>query len=228
MRIETKFNQFLEQEERQTGRNITLKELSENTSLAEDVLALMKTSHYNDISTLSLGSIITITDYFNTTLFDFLIIKDEINTSNEPIDEDNEDENTQGLYSPSRCSTSGEFIRAIRNSKNFKIYDSVPTLIKSIGDLIDNNSAILVGTSSNFNVKMVDENVLIRFFAKSDKIYIKDILFGKSIAKDKLKLYKNIYNDYFYTVQKDSVDTAQDVELLISLVNNTIKNLPVK
>lgn len=75
---------------------------------------------------------------------------------------------------------------------------------------------------------MADENVLVRFFAKSDKIYIKDILFGKSIAKDKLELYKKIYAEYVDITKKDSVETAQDVEILVSLVNNVLKNIVEK
>lgn len=92
MKVETKFNQFLEKEEREKGRSITLKEISEETSLNEDILNLMKTSHYNDISSISLGSIMTMTDYFNTTLFDFLTIKEDIITDNNSIDEDDENE----------------------------------------------------------------------------------------------------------------------------------------
>ncbi|MBU3188772.1 hypothetical protein K9O30_06305 [Clostridium bowmanii] len=217
MKIQTLFNRCLEEEERKSGHSITLQEISDVTLLKVDVLKLIKTSHYHDISILAIGDLLTIANYFKIKFHDFIIIEEDIQISTEANEDNNE--LTKQILSPSYCRTGDEFKRSLSNSKNYNIYEAVPTLIDSLSDLIDrNNGIILAGVSSNINIKYRTNDVLVRFFAKDNQIIIKDILFGKSIALDHRELFKEIYKKYFFKTNKYSVQTAADVAILISLI----------
>ena len=64
-------------------------------------------------------------------------------------------------------------------------------------------------------IKMASGDVLIRFVAQFNQIYIKNVLYGRPINMDNKHYYKEIYRKYMDLLKKDNVETSEDVTVLI-------------
>ncbi|MDA8226819.1 MAG: hypothetical protein M0T74_03790 [Desulfitobacterium hafniense] len=213
MKVEIKLNSVIEQKERELHEKFPLTKISEDIQLPIETLELMTNSHFMDVSELKIGEIIKVCDYLGVNFHDFVVVEgsspDDENSDNSP-------------YSASRCYSGADFKNALSKSKNYEIYDSIPSLINEIANLIDSNPNVIAGCVSNFNLKLRDENILTRFFVKKNKVYIKNVLFGGSINADKRAIYKDIYANFKEIKGKDTIDNETDVTTLISIIKNYI------
>ena len=220
MKAELKFIACRQEKERELQERLSLQRISEETKVSLEALELMEQSHFKDISELKLGDIIKVADYLNENFHNFVVVK---GSSPETLTaSESDDENIDRAYTQSYCSNGEEFKFALSKSKYYSIYASIPGLIDSIANIVDTHPNVAVGCVENFNLKLTDENVLVRFFAKKNKIYIKNVLFGKAINHDTRSLYKSIYADYKTQKAKDTIDNQSDIVALVSIIENYI------
>lgn len=218
MKIEMQFNKFKEQKEREQGESVTLEEISSKTGVDVSVLKLMQSSHFKDISLVPIGNIVDVCQYFETGLHNFITIGNILQDNGK-----DKDGNITYPNSPSKCKTGEHFKEALSNSDYYDTYVKVPELISSFATLIDENpGVVLAGVVKNANIKLASGDVLIRFVAQSQQIYIKKVLYGRAINMDNKHFYKNIYQKYMDKFDKDTVDTLENVTFLISLAKEYI------
>lgn len=218
VQIETRFTELLKNKERELKKKIELEALANEIEIDVDILRAFESSHISDVSNISIGSFIKVAQYFNTDLNGFIACNSH-NALN----------HTDGIKSnktnsPARVLTGNEFKKVFKQSKYFDEYNNVPTLLDELAKKIDgSNGRIIAGVVNNLNLKIIDENVLIRFFCSKGKIFIKSNLFGKSIGLDKKGIYKKIYSEFFALVGKETIDNAEDVSLLMRLVDKYVE-----
>ena len=218
MKIEMQFNKFKEQKERENGDSLTLEDISSKTGVNISVLKLMQSSHFKDISSVPIGDIVDVCQYFEIGLHNFITIENILQANGK-----NKDGNITSPNSPSKCNTGEHFKEALSNSDYYTTYANVPDLIDSFATLIDENPGlVLAGVVKNANIKLDSGDVLIRFVAQSEQIRIKNVLYGRAINMDNKHFYKNIYQKYMDKLKKDTVDNADDVSTLISLAKEYI------
>lgn len=213
MKIETRFNELLRDKERKRNEKIELDKLEIKLGIGKGILDKFENSHIVDISNTAIGEFIKVAEYFNVTLDEFIIDPKRGMQSKSK-------KKVSKSGNPARVITGNEFKRVFEGSKYYRDYEVIPTLLNEVAKKIDSsNGTIVAGVVNNFNLKLIDENVLIRFFCSKGKIFIKRNLFGKSINLDKKKIYEKIYDEYSSRLNKDTIDTEKDVVLLMELVD---------
>ncbi|MCB2361958.1 hypothetical protein [Clostridium estertheticum] len=223
MKIETQFSKLKEQKEREYGESLTLEKISSKTGVNASVLKLMQSSHFKDISSVAIGDIVSVCEYFETGIHNFITIENILQANGK-----DKNGNIASPNSPSKCNTGERFKEALNNSDYYNTYANVPDLIDSFATLIDENPGlVLAGVVKNCNIKLTSGDVLIRFVAQSnqkgeEQICIKNVLYGRAINMDNKHFYKKIYQKYMDELKKDTVDTAKDVSKLISLAKEYI------
>jgi hypothetical protein len=219
-KVETRFRFFHEMKERDLQKLLPLEKISKDTKVPLDVVKLMSCSHIKDISTISIGDICKVADYLGANFHNFIFVPGETPEILSNVKDDHEE--LFKPYTQSHCENSNQFRIAIGESKYRQEYYAVDGLIGAIANIVDNNPNVKVGVVQNVCLKLKDDNVLVRFFVKDNKVTIKRVLFGNAINNDKLGLYKNIYDQFKNVTGKDIIEEQSDVHTLVSIINNNI------
>ncbi|KGK87359.1 hypothetical protein [Clostridium sp. HMP27] len=217
---ETRFRFFHEKKERELQNLLPLEKISEDTKVPLDIVKLMSLSHIKDISSIPIGDICKVADYLDANFHNFIFIPGETPKGIAKVVDDHDE--LFKPYTQSHCENSNQFRIAIDKAKYRQEYYAVDGLINAIANLVDNNPNVKVGVVQNVCIKLQNDNVLVRFFVKDNKVFIKRVLFGNAIGNDKLGLYKKIYDQFKTVTGKDSVEEQSDVDTLVSIINNNI------
>lgn len=218
-KIETRFRLFHEMKERELQKLVPLETISEETEVPLEVVKSISFSHIKDISNISIGDIYRVADYLGAKFHDFILLSDKSEVLADVIDEHKE---LFKPYTQSHCESSNQFRIAIGKSKYRQDYYAVDGLIDAIAKLVDNNPDIKIGVVQNVCIKLKNDNTLVRFFVRDNKVFIKRVLFGNAIDNDKLGIYKKIYDQFKNMLGKDIIEERSDVDTLISIINNMI------
>lgn len=219
-KVETRFRFFHEIKERKLQNLLPLEKISEDTKVPLDVVKLMSFSHIKDINSISIGDIYKVADYLGAKLHNFIFVPSE----NPDILANVKDDHKELFkpYTQSHCENSNQFRIAIGKSKYRQEYYAVDGLVDAIANLVNNNLDVKVGVVQNVCLKLKNDNILVRFFVKHNKVFIKRVLFGNAIGNDKLGIYKNIYDQFKNVTGKDIIAEQSDVDTLIWIINNNI------
>jgi hypothetical protein len=126
-------------------------------------------------------------------------------------------------FKDAKCYNSQSFYKAMSGSKYLDDYLKVDGLIEEIGNLLDKDARIVAGVVENFNLKFLDESMLIRFTVNGNKVRINNELFGKSQELNgEHDYYKKIYSKYIAYKGNDYVQSFQDVTKLLEILKSVV------
>lgn len=219
-KLETKLRFYHEKKERELQNLLTIENISKDTGVPLDTVRLMSLSHIKDISIIPIGDIYKVAEYLGANIHDFIFIPGEISRDINKV-VDNHDELFKP-YTQSHCKNSNQFRIAIGKSKYRQEYYAVNGLIDGVASIVDNNLNVEVGVVENVCIKLKNGNVLVRFFVKDNRVFIKRVLFGNAIRNDSFCIYKRIYDQFKNVTDKDIIEDQRDVDILISIINKNI------